>query len=94
MREFPTSEITRIKLYAKVFPIFAAIGVPGLVQLDPFTVIFMFVDLVIAVIELGSSFQKSVALREKAALFMPNISAYDPRTRNLCLTCLTQQTVH
>ena len=59
MKEFPTSEITRIKLYAKVFPIFAAVGLPGVMQLDPFTVIFVFVDheLVIAVLELGSSFQ-------------------------------------
>ena len=44
MREFPTSETTRIKLKATVAPTFSASGfirLEQLEELDPFAVVFM-----------------------------------------------------
>ena len=53
MREFPTSETTRIKLKAMVFPVFAAVEFIRLKlqlqELEPFSVTFMSVSLVFAV---------------------------------------------
>ena len=66
----PDSEITRIKLYAKVFPIFVAVGLPSLEQLDPFTVTFMFVRLCDRT---RFFLAQSGALTQNAALFMLDV---------------------
>ena len=55
IKEFPSIETTNIRQKAKVIPILAAAELNGMEQLDPFTVVFMFADLLIVLVLISNS---------------------------------------